>query len=320
MIEHVVGKDSWKSSLYGIQNNNNPPRLFIDVMVQPKSDYSTDKVRMRWMDPEEFHSFMQCNPTILDCQPNVHDHIHHHIVGSVYVNEESVRLSRMGMPHVWMPAEIAQSILRQLGVSNDRPVAIYSSRGADSTGDGMAQMVLAYSLVRYGHNDIAILDGGLERWQDSSMSLTQDMAKGTKGNIDVVVRTEYNITTQALKSALRSKKTLVIDTRLQELYQGESGFPKPGHIPGAVNLPWTQLVMADNPCQLRETSYLRDLLSKLGTNSRNAILYCATGRKSAALFNIMRFLLHKKEVWLYEGSFTEWCAIKENSTTIGPVP
>jgi thiosulfate/3-mercaptopyruvate sulfurtransferase len=286
-----------------------------------KDEECAEEGEMRWLGPEEFNDLIRDKPTILDCQPNVHDYIHQHIQGAVYVNEESFRLSRMGMPHVWLPEELAQLILRQLGVSNDRPVAIYGSIGTTSTGDGMAQMVLAYSLARYGHRDITVLDGGLERWEKESMPSTQATTKGKMGDFEVSIQKSYSASTRVLEAAIVGKESLIIDNRFPELYSGDSGFPKSGHIPGAINLPWTKLILPNNPCQIRSMSYLRDLLDGIGAMSgKKVLLYCATGRKSAALFNIMRFLMHYENVRLYEGSFTEWCADKRRRTVVGLNP
>jgi thiosulfate/3-mercaptopyruvate sulfurtransferase len=284
-------------------------------MAQPKRHANDDHIAMRWLGPEKFDDLLQMEPTILDCQPDVHDFIHQHIAGSVYVNEESFRLSNRGMPHVWIPRELAQPLLRQLGVDNDRPVVIYGSRGASANKDGMAQMVVAYSLARYGHRDISILDGGLEEWSVASKPLTNEITKGKLGHFQVCPHPEFCISTPDLEKAIHDKSSLIIDNRLPSLYQGDSGFPKPGHIPGAINLPWTEFVMPNNPCQIRPAQYLHNMVKKIGVLSRvEVILYCATGRKSAALFNIMRFLLHQGKVRLYEGSFTEWCSNPKRKT------
>jgi len=179
-------------------------------------------------------------------------------------------------------------------------------------------MVVAYSLARYGHRNITILDGGLEEWKGASMPLTQARTKIKLGNFKVCSYHKYAISTSNLEKAIGDKKSLIIDNRLPQLYQGDSGFPKPGHIPGAINFPWTNFVTQNNSCRIRPVQHLRYMLKNVGALSgANVILYCATGRKSAALFNIMRFLLNYKKVRLYEGSFTEWCSYPNNNTVTG---
>jgi thiosulfate/3-mercaptopyruvate sulfurtransferase len=290
-------------------------------MVQLKRHTTHDHIAMKWLGPEKFDDLLQKDPIILDCQPDVHDYVHRHIDGSVYVNEESFRLSRWGRPHAWIPGKLAQLILRQLGIDNDRPVAIYGSLGESLDNDGMAQMVVAYSLARYGHRDITILDGGLERWKEASMPLTKAATKTKLGDFKVHLHQEFIISTSNLEKTVGDGGSLIVDNRLPSLYEGDSGFPKPGHIPGAVNLPWTEFVMPSNPCQIRSTNYLRNMIKRVGASSgTKPILYCATGRKSAALFNIMRFLFNYDDVRLFEGSFTQWCADPKRRTTVGPKP
>ncbi len=281
----------------------------------------TEKAVIRWMEPRKFRELLETKPTILDCQPNVHDYIHQHIDGAVYINEESIRLSMMGLPHVWIPPHMAELLLRQLGISNSRPVAIYSSLGGKSDGDGMAQMVLAYSLVRYGHTEVIILNGGLERWKEESMPLSQATTKIDEGNFQVSLRSEFIASTKMIERAINNERSLILDNRLPELYVGNSGFPKPGHIPSAKNLPWTNLVMPNNPCQIKSKSHLTKIMRSFGIDfGKQLLLYCATGRKSAALFNIMRFLLDHEDVRLYEGSFTEWCSDPMRETVVGNEP
>ncbi|HMK16049.1 MAG TPA: rhodanese-like domain-containing protein, partial [Methanomicrobiales archaeon] len=78
---------------------------------------------------------------IMDCQPNIHDYIRGHIPGAIFVEENHWRISR-DRPGVFLPPEVAELLLRRLGLRVDHPVVVASSAGPLSActtyiGDGL---------------------------------------------------------------------------------------------------------------------------------------------------------------------------------------
>jgi thiosulfate/3-mercaptopyruvate sulfurtransferase len=105
--------------------------------------------------------------TILDCQPNIHDYVEEHIPGAVYMSEGLFRASLKGTPGVYVPPESIQPILRRLGLRPNGPVAVYTGTGpVKGWGDGLEQTMVAYSLARFGHNKVYLLDGGIDKWKE----------------------------------------------------------------------------------------------------------------------------------------------------------
>lgn len=98
---------------------------------------------------------------ILDVQPDIHDYIQVHIPGAVYMSEKTLRVPLHGTPGKWIPPEAAQMLFRRLGLDPEVPVVVYTDKGLfKGWGDGLEQTMVAYSLVRFGHNNIYVLDGG----------------------------------------------------------------------------------------------------------------------------------------------------------------
>jgi thiosulfate/3-mercaptopyruvate sulfurtransferase len=105
------------------------------------------------------------------------------------------------------------------------------------------------------------------------------------------------------------------------VYEGQGPWPKPGHIPGAVSLPWKSLMDPKNTKLLKPDDQIREILAgKNITPDRSIICSCGTGREATNEFCLFRFYLKFPKVKLYEGSFTEWTMYPDNPTVTGKSP
>ena len=86
--------------------------------------------------------------------------------------------------------------MRRLGIRSDVPVVVTSSAGPLSActtyiGDGLEQTMLAYTLARYGHRKVYILDGGIDKWQQEGRPLTQVFPKAAESGFRVQLRKDF---------------------------------------------------------------------------------------------------------------------------------
>jgi thiosulfate/3-mercaptopyruvate sulfurtransferase len=132
---------------------------------------------------------------------------------------------------------------------------------------------------------------------------------------------DYFIEYEEFRAIRDNANVLLLDARSPEVYEGQGPWIKPGHIPGAVNLPWKRLVDSENPRLLKPVDEIRSLFESVGASPDKTILCsCGAGRCAASLFLALRFLLEYPNVRLYEGSFTEWTAYPDNPTVTGKQP
>ena len=181
--------------------------------------------------------------------------------------------------------------------------------------------MLAYTLARFGLDRVYVLDGGLEKWKTEGRPLTKEfpVVKGSDMSIDV--RSEYFIEIDELKRLKADENTLLLDARPKALYEGQGPWIKPGHIPGAVNLPWKTLMNPDNPRLLKPVEELNSLVADAGASVEKTIICsCGTGREATNEFLLFKWYLGFPRVRIYEGSFTEWSADPANPTVTGPEP
>ncbi|MHB9155067.1 MAG: sulfurtransferase, partial [Endomicrobiales bacterium] len=188
-------------------------------------------------------------------------------------------------------------------------------------GDGLEQAMVAYSLARFGHDSLYLLDGGIDKWKAEGRALTKYFPRVPPSDFTPEVRSGYFIGYDEFKQVKDSESVTLIDSRPAALYEGQGPWIKPGHIPGAINLPWTSLMDGRNRALLKTDEELQRILSahEIGPD-KNIIVYCGTGREATNEFLLFKWYLSYPSVRLYEGSFTEWCSYPENPTVTGKYP
>jgi thiosulfate/3-mercaptopyruvate sulfurtransferase len=162
---------------------------------------------------------------------------------------------------------------------------------------------------------------GLDKWKAQNRPLSQEFPKVQEGSFRASVRPEYFIDMQQVKKMKDMDNVVLLDARPEKFYQGKGPWSKPGHIPGAVNLPWRSLMADDNPALLKPEGQSQQLLKQRGVSpDRTIIVSCGTGREATNEFLLLKWYLGYPNVKLYEGSFTEWTAYPDNPTVTGENP
>ena len=262
---------------------------------------------------------------IIDAQPNIHDYLRGHIPGAFYVEENHFRIAQE-RPGIFLPPEMAELLFRRLGIRPDLPVVVCSSSGPLSActtfiGDGLEQTMLAYTLARYGHRKVHILDGGVDKWQEEGRSLSQTFPTVVESDFRVQLRREFFVEYSDVKAMKDRPDVILLDARPSPVYEGQGPWPKPGHIPGAVSLPWKSLMDDKNKKLLKPDDQIQAILAeKKITPDKNIICSCGTGREATNEFCLFKFYLKFPKVKIYEGSFTEWTMYPDNPTVTGKNP
>lgn len=259
---------------------------------------------------------------ILDTQPNIHDYIQEHIPGAIYLNEGLFRTFCGNQPARWVLPESIEPVLRGAGLKADKPAVVYTGVGINKGwGDGLAQTMVAYSLARYGHDAVHVLNGGIDQWKQEGNPLTQVFPQVQASNFTAKVRREYMIDYEEFIAIKDRGDVMLLDARPPAVYEGQGPWIKPSHIPGAINLPWANLMDNTNKCLLKSLPEIQAILEAKGiTPDKTIICSCGTGREATNEFLLFTFHLGYPKVRLHEGAFTEWTAYPENPTITGKNP
>jgi thiosulfate/3-mercaptopyruvate sulfurtransferase len=277
---------------------------------------------LKWTESGWLEENLDGGFSIIDVQPNIHDYILEHIPGAVYFNPALLRIPYKGRPGAYIPEMAVELLFRRVGLSNDYPVVVYTGfGGVKGCGDGLEQTMVAYSLIRFGHNKVYVLDGGLYDWKKKGRKLTKDFPEIEESDFKVKLRGDYWLEYEDFKRMKDEEGVVLLDARPANVYESQGPWTRPGHIPGAINLPWKSLMADDNPTLLKDEDEIRDILDKKGIGSdKTVICSCGTGREATNEFIMFKFLLGYQKVKIYEGSFTEWTSYPDNPTVTGKNP
>ncbi len=172
-----------------------------------------------------------------------------------------------------------------------------------------------WDLQYYGVKNVVLMNGGRKKWIDEDMPLSKDAphysptrfrASAPDENIRVYLR-------QALELYNKPNVKLV-DVRSPKEFTGEILAPpeyptehaqRGGHIPGAVNIPWSQAVKEDGTFKTYEE--IKKLYENQGvTADKDIVAYCRIGERSSFSWFVLKYLLGYPRVRNYDGSWTEW--------------
>lgn len=175
---------------------------------------------------------------------------------------------------------------------------------SDHEGGGWAGR-LAWTLDIIGHSNWLYLDGGIHAWQQEGFAVTHAPHQATPTKPDVSINTYPLIEIDELLDRLGEDDLVIWDVRSSDEFLGlRPGAQRNGHIPGAKNLDWLDLMDHNNALRLRGD--LRELLLKHGIEpNRNIVTHCQTHHRSGLSYMVAR-LLGFPSIRAYAGSWSEW--------------
>jgi thiosulfate/3-mercaptopyruvate sulfurtransferase len=213
-----------------------------------------------------------------------------HLPGAVNVPFEEFR-SDAGDEGMLPGAEVWTDLLESAGITPEDTVVVY-----DDTHGVFAARFLVTALA-YGHRDVRLLDGDYSAWT-REYETTTEVTEFEPSSYEVREPAEpFLVDFETVREALESD-AVIVDTREQWEYDE-------GHLPGAVQLDWLELV-DDETRGLKSREELETILENRGiTPDRRVVLYCNTARRISHTYVVLRHLDYE-QVEFYEGSLTEW--------------
>jgi thiosulfate/3-mercaptopyruvate sulfurtransferase len=180
----------------------------------------------------------------------------------------------------------------------------------------------AYWIMKYyGIENVVLMNGGRKKWIAEDRQVTKDLPSYPKTTFQAS-RANEDIRTymEDVKRSLNTTGRVLVDVRSPAEFTGEitapSEYPnehaqRGGHIPGAVNIPWSLAVKEDGTFKSAED------LSKLYQDKgvmpdKEVITYCRIGERSSFTWFVLKYLLGYPRVKNYDGSWTEWGNIIRN--------
>lgn len=214
-----------------------------------------------------------------------------------------------------------EALLSSKGIANDDTVIIYGGNN-----NWFASYAYWYFKL-YGHGDVRLLDGGRKKWELDSRELVSEVPQRAvtqykASGPDTAIRAFRDDVVSAI-----GVQNLV-DVRSPDEYAGRLLAPahlpqeqsqRPGHVPTAANIPWSQAANDDGT--FKSDDELKALYEGKGVDlSKDTIAYCRIGERSAHTWFVLHELLGVSNVKNYDGSWTEYGSLVGVPVQLGDNP
>lgn len=213
----------------------------------------------------------------------------------------------------WIEGLIPQAnyfsfICQKKGINNSSEIVLYDNK----TGLWASRLWLIFKF--YGHDNVKILEGGLENWKNSGFK-TDIFANLPEKNGNFYVKNVKNnwlIKSQSIALNLKNNDLFLIDTRSEEEYSGNTIKRKDiikGHIPGSVNVEWNEVINEDG--FLKNSEKIKAIYRKKGVldNDKTIILISNTAVRASHTFFVLN-LIGCDNLKLYDDSYLGWSRLK----------
>lgn len=226
-----------------------------------------------------------------------------HIPGAVFFDIDAIADHSTDLPHMAPDAETFAAALQTLGIPQGAQVVVYDAQGLFSA----PRVWWTFRLM--GWRDVAVLDGGLPKWRAEGRALASSRTSPAPVAATEPTRDPRLIRDRAqVQAALADGSAQLLDARSHDRFTGAAPEPRPGlrpgHMPGALNLPFGDVLAPDGT--LLPPTALREVFATAGIDlTRPVITSCGSGITAALLFLALE-RAGAGQVALYDGSWAEW--------------
>jgi thiosulfate/3-mercaptopyruvate sulfurtransferase len=247
---------------------------------------------------------------LVDIRTDVFSYLRGHLPGAVYLNTETLRATRGGIPTQLLDGSAYAALFSRMGLPFDRPVVVYSAgetHNIDAT-------FLAWLLAGFGHPHVMVLDGGFFKWQLEQRPVVQEYPRLAGTGFPASPFQPEQASLNDVQAAVRTGDAMLVDARPPDQYAGEAGAQmRRGHIPGAINHYWQDdLTREGFGFVWKPAAELRSAYTAQGiTPDRAIIAYCNSATEASHVHFTLRYLLGYPKVRVYVGSWTEWAEREE---------
>lgn len=232
-----------------------------------------------------------------------------HITGAVHVSHSSLYKDGPVKNMLNSPQEIAK-IFGAAGISESKSIVLYD----DGTGKYAGRL---YWILKYmGASDVMVLNGHMKAWRAARKPVTKNPTNVKAATFTPKVDKALIASMNEVKSSIGNTTVAIVDARSSAEFQGQSETAlRKGHIPGSINLEYTNMMTAQG--KLKSNEELQSLFNSAGiTKDKKVILYCESGVRAGILYLALKSALNYPNVKVYDGAYTEWQSVAANKVEI----
>lgn len=254
------------------------------------------------VEPEELAKHLNDPGLLIVDVRNIDSYAEGHIPGAVNLDYASI--IRIAPPAMGLLPDETQlsAVMSALGLTPESHVVAYDEEGGGRAGR------LLWTLDVLGHQSLSLLNGGFAAWMAESRPLDQQAVVPTPSQYTArFANPEALADRNYILSRLNRSNLALLDTRSPGEYAGmDIRAVRGGHIPGAVNMNWTDAMDMANSFRFKPDATLRGMLEAIGvTPDKEVIVYCQTHHRSAHTYMVLKHLGYSK-IRGYPGAWSEW--------------
>lgn len=234
-----------------------------------------------------------------------------HIAGARFLDIDELSDTSHPAPHMLPDAATFAREMERLGIDSADRIVVYDNSPIHAAARGW------FTLRHFGAREVAILDGGFQKWLAEGRPVEEGQPPARKAVFDAVER-PGEVVSRA--EVLGGVGCALVDARGQARFEGTEPDPRPGvapgHIPGARNIPYSAVYNDNGTFRSREE--LKRLFDEAGADPRQPfVASCGSGVTAASLI-FAAHLLGNDRARLYDGSWSEWGSDPATPKALGP--
>jgi thiosulfate/3-mercaptopyruvate sulfurtransferase len=237
-----------------------------------------------------------------------------HIPGALFWDIDLIAEKESSLPHTMPDATDFKRHMESLGIGNDNMIVIYDGLGIFSAARPW------WMLRSFGHEQCAVLDGGLPKWKADGYPLTSDISQIQSSTFTPAYRPNMFCNLQDILNNLDSDQSNVIDARSKGRFEGSQPEPRincrSGHIPGSLNVPFDQM-LDPNSGTILEASSLQQKFKEAGVDLEKPMITSCGSGVTACVLALALHVLGKNDISVYDGSWSEWGSSSETPVAVG---
>lgn len=236
------------------------------------------------------------------------------IPGAQFFDIDDISDSDTPLPHMLPAPEKFTSRMKKLGIGDGKKVIAYDTAGLFSA-------ARAWWMFRiFGHDDVAVLDGGFPKWKAEGRPIDEDPpGRPQERHFSARFQSMMVRDRSEVLNAVKTGKAQIADARPPGRFSGSEPEPRPGmrsgHMPGAANVHYATLLKPDGT--LKSSDEIAKVFAAAGIDVKKPVITSCGSGITASILTLGLTLIGAKDHALYDGSWSEWGARGDTPVATG---